>query len=143
MRTHGFTLIELLIIIAIIGVLASLVFPSMLGMRERGKDDAIFSTMDALRIDAELYKRSASGNGDYQHLCTDAHNTDNDRFHADLARLDELATQGSPSCRVTGGGANYSVLVPLNQGDFYCIDSDGFDGVRTQSNQPGGLCPGS
>lgn len=53
--SYGFTLVEILVSIAIIGVLSSVVFGSISGMRESGKDGRIKAEAHNIRIANELY----------------------------------------------------------------------------------------
>ncbi len=47
-REKGFTLIELLMVIAIIGMLASIAIPMLLGQRDRAKITAITSSANSI-----------------------------------------------------------------------------------------------
>ena len=67
LTTHGFTLIELMIVIAIIGVLATALFPSVTNYIERGRDAArmshlkdITNAIGAYYADNEKYPTSTA-----------------------------------------------------------------------------------
>lgn len=52
----GFTLIEVLVVVAIIGVLASLVVANVLGVRQRGRDAQRKSDLRQIQAALELYR---------------------------------------------------------------------------------------
>ena len=56
MLVTGFTLIELLTVIAILGILASIVIASMSGSRERARDAARISDLQQLSLTLALYR---------------------------------------------------------------------------------------
>jgi len=67
-KNKGFTLIELLLVIAIIGILSSIVLASLSTARQKGADAMIVQTVTNMRAEAELYY---DDNGDYLDMCAD------------------------------------------------------------------------
>jgi len=72
----GFTLIELLIVIAIIGVLATLLMVNFVGVRERARDAQrksdirqIQSALEMYRADQGVYPASGINAGDFPTTC--------------------------------------------------------------------------
>ncbi|HEX7041829.1 MAG TPA: type II secretion system protein [Patescibacteria group bacterium] len=61
-RQHGFTLIELLIVIAIIGILATLLMTNFIGVRQRARDAQRKSDVRQMQSALELYR---ADNGSY------------------------------------------------------------------------------
>lgn len=53
---HGFTLVELLVVLAIIGVLATLLTANFLGVRQRGRDSQRKSDLRQMQSALELYR---------------------------------------------------------------------------------------
>lgn len=122
MNTHkeskGFTLVEMLIVIAIIGVLASITYASLSGARERAKDRTMVADMNSLLIESRLFR---SSNGSYTGLCGDT----GTQMGSLLARIGTLAPS-APNCSVSGTGNAFAVTVQLHSGNCYCVDSTNF-----------------
>lgn len=50
MAHHGFTLVELLIVIAMVGILAALLIPNLIGARRRGHDTTALACAKSLEL---------------------------------------------------------------------------------------------
>jgi prepilin-type N-terminal cleavage/methylation domain-containing protein len=114
---RGFTLIDLLVVIAIIGILSSVILASLNTARDKGADAAIKSDLNNIRSQAELYYDQNSQ--DYTGVCADP-----------------TMVRAQTSAEVTNGGtagacdeaATYWVMwVPLktNATAAWCVDNGG------------------
>lgn len=129
----GFTLIELLVVIAIIGILSSVVLASLNTARDKAKDAAIKSSMQTIRVQAELYY---DDNSNAYGVATDCSTALTMFNHAAIASAAPIAlaiteinnqSSGSATCDATGGQA-WAVSAPLVAGaspGHWCTDSTG------------------
>ena len=69
-QRKGFTLIELLTVIAIIGILATIVNANLSNSRKRASDASIKGELKSARLQAEVYKEYNGGS--YTGVCLDS-----------------------------------------------------------------------
>ena len=150
----GFTLIELLIVIAIIGVLSTIILAGLNNARNRAKDASIKQAV------AQLQNLRIMNYSEYESYCQLSHLwITQDGITCDTVFSGNYATQARAICndiydeasnwagnyRIysnVGGGYNcstdYSIMVALNNGKWYCSGSSGRKGEYTSySVQPG------
>lgn len=141
----GFTLIEILIVVAIIGILSTIVIVSLREATDRTKNAKIIANITQVRkVAEELYVQEADG---YTSLCngTGGVNSSN----PDLAMVEtDLQNYLGASSSMTCYASNYHYCLSTRLVDdstrWFCIDSKATDLDITQTANPcdsGEACP--
>ncbi len=133
----GFTLIEMLVVVAVIGILSSVILNALGPARNKAKDARIIQEVNQARSLAEtLY------NGTYDNLPNvDPQSSlpiNNDNL---TSLINDIATQGGQLViRKSISGTSYVMYSQLNtlagtgsvpQTDYYCVDSAGHSDYTT------------
>jgi prepilin-type N-terminal cleavage/methylation domain-containing protein len=141
---EGFTLIEMLVVVAVIGLLSSVILTALGPAKDKAKDTRIISNVNQIRSLAEtLY------DGDYDALPTLPGATGNQNIQ-ELA--EDVLNQGGELTTIkplSGSARAYSVYSKLNttvgdssnpQIQYYCVDSAGHS-VTTTAEPGATVCP--
>ncbi len=141
----GFTLIEMLVVVAIIGLLASVLLTALGPAREKAKDTRVVQEVNQVRNLAEtLY------DGDYDAVESLPKLNINNSSLKILA--DDISSQGGELNIIkSSDGTRYSAYSRMNtkigvepnlKTNYYCIDSSGYSVFSTE--EPSGFrCPAS
>ncbi|MGL4626557.1 MAG: type II secretion system major pseudopilin GspG [Plesiomonas shigelloides] len=122
----GFTLLEVMVVIVILGVLASLVVPNLLGNKERADQQKVVSDLTALENSLDMYKLD---NGQYpstqqglQALVSKPDGEPQPRRYREDGYIKRLPTDP--------WGNEYQYLSPGEHGqvDIYSLGADGVEG---------------
>ncbi len=145
MKKEGFTLIEMLVVVAVIGLLSSVLLTALGPAKDKAKDSRIIQEMNQVRSLAETMY-----NGTYTSLETLPSPSVQNENLRDLS--EDITAQGGelhiikspvPSTTyVAYSRLNITVGDPaVPQVQFYCIDSSGRSGFTTTEPTNGVKCP--
>jgi prepilin-type N-terminal cleavage/methylation domain-containing protein len=132
MKTKGFTLVELLIVIAIIGILSSVVISNLGESRSQANDAKIQSQLSNIRGSAELYFISNGSYGSTNYSCTGGMFSDTTSGMSELAKVSNypdgtnlICNSNSTSWAVQGSLASTTT--------YWCVDKGGTSKEKSTS----------
>ncbi len=116
-KNKGFTLIELMVVIAIIGILASVVLISLNAARNRARDAVVMSGISQLRT---LANSEEAIYGNYTRL-TDSSIGDVDKIKEDV---NKQSNDTELHIYVSSNGLEYCAYaqLPSNPNEVFCVD---------------------
>lgn len=128
----GFTLVELLIVIAIIGILSSVILSSLGESRTSANDAKVQSQLSNIRQSAELYFITNGNYGVPTSSCSGGMFSDT---YSGLASLTAIANYPSGSILVcNSSGSAWAVQSTLASSTLYwCVDNQGNSKQRSTS----------
>ena len=147
-NSKGFSLIELLIVIAIIGILSTIVLNSLSNARSRAYDSKVKQQLSSFRTAAEVYFSNQSPNGYGPAVLGPA---------CSAGIFDDFSPiNGTPGIYLAVGNlpdgtqivcnsnvSAYAVKASLYSGnEYWCVDSRGFSGLIAGTiTGPTTICP--
>lgn len=116
-KNKGFTLIELLVVVAIIVILAMIVFPGVRTATQKARDARIISEMSQIRTQAEIFYNSQTPNTYAGMYGT---GTDIEKL---LTDIDQQNGDSYAAVSIAADSDSYCATVQLAGGQYFCIDS--------------------
>lgn len=145
--SRGFTMIELLVVVAIIGMLSSIILSALNSSRNKGANASIKENLANARAQAELYMETDSPNG-YGGVCSVGPSAGGVKSIRDMVAAAYASSRATSVSYVIGTGnqidttlavchaqsANWAVSVPLKIAEganlYWCVDSTGISAGR-------------
>lgn len=122
----GFTLIELLMVIAIIGLLSTIVLTSLSNARNRGSDAAVKSNLNSIRSSADLYfdnNGTSYGTFPIGNCVSGAGMFSNPTI---MSAINAAISAGDGTSRCVASVSSYAIAIGMKTiGQSWCIDSSG------------------
>lgn len=126
MQRLGFTIVELLIVIAIIGILASVAISSAGGARTDAIVAKITSEMDGVSKRASIIQNLTFS---FSEVCGSDGTTQDDQVTAFITSIEAFAP-GTTTCNSSVSAFAVSVPFPPDSSEHWCVDSTGAKGVQ-------------
>ncbi len=140
-KQKGFTLLEVLVVVALIGIFASIVMVALNTSRDKGRDSSIRADLAGMRSQSQLYFTNNNnfastdiatcGSGIFT-----VTKTNQGLFEA-LAEIEKQNGTNSAVC--AAGQTKWAVSSPLHNGTSWCVDHQGSSKVGivdTDTNSP-------
>ncbi len=132
MKNKGFTLVELLIVIAIIGILSSVVISSLGQTRKNADDAKVQSQLSSIRESAELYYISNGNYGASTFSCTGGMFSDTSSGMSALTNVANYPTGTILICN--SGATGWAVQGSLaSSTTYWCVDKAGSSKEKSTS----------
>lgn len=143
--TRGFTLIELMVVVAIIGMVSSIVLSSIASARAKAGDASVKSNLKGLTNSVGLYATSNGNSYGATFTAAACPTSGSTMFYVDTSIRNTIARMkldGGGVARCASDGINYAVSAQLKTTtDHWCVDSSGASKQTSNESWTGVACP--